>query len=284
MSTNNPAADAMPSTRSAPPANAPQAPQPVFGSFWMGGFESACQINSRGRRLDMIAQTQHDHFAFQDYRKLRGVGIAAARDGVRWHLVDRGSHYDFRSLTPLVEAARQADVRVVWNLCHYGWPTNVDVLAPSFVDRFARYVRAVVQHIRDLTDQPLAFVPINEISFLAWGICTDCIIYPYAFGHGRAVKQQLIRAAIASCEAIWDVDPAARIMHVDPIIHVVPPRDRPDLVEAARDQHNTQWEAWDMLAGRHEPQLGGHPRYLDIVGVNYYHANQWEHPDVRLRW
>jgi UDP-galactopyranose mutase len=32
------------------------------------------------------------------------------------------------------------------------------------------------------------------------------------------------------------------------------------------------------------PELGGNPRYLDVVGVNYYHANQWEHPDVRLRW
>ncbi len=39
-----------------------------------------------------------------------------------------------------------------------------------------------------------------------------------------------------------------------------------------------------MLAGAMEPQLGGHPRYLDVVGVNYYHANQWEHPDQRLRW
>jgi hypothetical protein len=39
-----------------------------------------------------------------------------------------------------------------------------------------------------------------------------------------------------------------------------------------------------MLAGRSQPGLGGHPRYLDIVGLNYYHANQWEHPDQRLRW
>jgi hypothetical protein len=62
------------------------------------------------------------------------------------------------------------------------------------------------------------------------------------------------------------------------------PRGRPKLARAAADQRAAQFEAWDMLAGALEPQLGGHPKYLDIVGVNYYHANQWEHPDQRLRW
>jgi hypothetical protein len=32
-----------------------------------------------------------------------------------------------------------------------------------------------------------------------------------------------------------------------------------------------------MLCGRLEPELGGSPKYLDIVGVNFYHVNQWEH-------
>ncbi len=39
-----------------------------------------------------------------------------------------------------------------------------------------------------------------------------------------------------------------------------------------------------MLAGVRAPELGGHPRYLDIMGANFYHSNQWEYPDVRLRW
>ncbi len=30
-----------------------------------------------------------------------------------------------------------------------------------------------------------------------------------------------------------------------------------------------------MLAGRLRPELGGHPRYLDAIGVNYYPWNQW---------
>jgi hypothetical protein len=30
-----------------------------------------------------------------------------------------------------------------------------------------------------------------------------------------------------------------------------------------------------MIAGRRSPELGGRPDYLDIIGVNYYPANQW---------
>src|SRR6185437_14410603 len=85
-------------------------------------------------------------------------------------------------------------------------------------------------------------------------------------------------------EAIWAVDRRARIIHVDPIIHVVPPRGRADLVHAAAEQQASQWEAWDMLAGYREPRLGGNPRYLDIVGANFYHDNQWELGGGRLRW
>jgi hypothetical protein len=71
---------------------------------------------------------------------------------------------------------------------------------------------------------------------------------------------------------------------VDPVFHVVPPRGRPNLAGAAAAQRASQFEAWDLLRGSVCPDFGGHPRYLDIVGVNFYHANEWEYPDVRLRW
>src|SRR5205085_2374913 len=35
-------------------------------------------------------------------------------------------------------------------------------------------------------------------------------------------------------------------------------------------------QGWDMLAGRLLPELGGSPRHLDIIGINYYWTNQWE--------
>jgi hypothetical protein len=257
----------------------------LFRSFWLAGFESACHINRAGRRLDMIGATQHDRQAAEDYALLRALGIQAARDGVRWPLIERAcGQFDFASLAPMVAAARQQGIQVIWNICHYGWPDDLDVFSAAFVDRFARLCGAVARFMADQSDEVPFYTPINEISFLAWAAGDVGYIFPCERGRGLELKRQLVRAAIAGCEAIWQVDRRARIVHVDPIIHVVAPRNRPDLAVAAAHQRAGQFDAWDMLGGLLAPELGGQPRYLDIMGFNYYHANQWEHPDVRLRW
>jgi hypothetical protein len=90
------------------------------------------------------------------------------------------------------------------------------------------------------------------------------------------LRRQLVRAALAACDAIWEVDPRSRILHTDPLVHVVAPAGRDDLAEEAARQCEHQFLGWDMLCGKVEPELGGHPRYLDLVGVNYYQGNQWE--------
>ena len=61
----------------------------LFQSFWMAGFESSCHINQSGRRLDMIAATQHDRFIDEDYARLLPFGMRTVRDTVRWHLIER---------------------------------------------------------------------------------------------------------------------------------------------------------------------------------------------------
>jgi beta-glucosidase/6-phospho-beta-glucosidase/beta-galactosidase len=257
----------------------------LFDSFWLGGFESACQINTRGTRIDMLAATQHDVFAREDYQMLHDLGIRAARDGVRWPCVELApEQYDWSSFIPMVRAARDAGVQIIWNLLHYGWPPDIDILSASFVDRFARYCSAAAKIVRDHSDRVPFYVPVNEISFLSWAIGYKGIIQPVQIGKAWEIKKQLVRAAIAGMEAIWQVDPRARFAHVDPIIHVVAPRALPELAGQAAAQREAQFQAWDMLCGRLEPSLGGAMKYLDIVGVNYYHSNQFETPDVRLRW
>src|SRR5689334_21562953 len=78
----------------------------VFQSFWIGGFECSTHRLPRrkalgrfsGLRLDLVAATRHDEFALQDYARLQQLGIRTARDGVRWHRIDKNSsHYDFSS-------------------------------------------------------------------------------------------------------------------------------------------------------------------------------------------
>jgi beta-glucosidase/6-phospho-beta-glucosidase/beta-galactosidase len=138
--------------------------------------------------------------------------------------------------------------------------------------------------MHNYTDRVPFYTPINEISFLSWAAGHVGYIHPYGVERGWELKRQLIRAAIAGIEAIWQINPKARIVQVDPLIHVVHPKGHPELAEHAAAQRASQFEAWDMMTGEMEPELGGQPKYLDIMGLNYYHSNQWEYPDLRMRW
>jgi beta-glucosidase/6-phospho-beta-glucosidase/beta-galactosidase len=249
----------------------------------MGGYEASCHINRHGHRLDMIAVTQHDVQVRHDYEALRKLGIKTARDAVRWHLIDAGGRYDFSSFLPMLQAATDIGIEVIWDLCHYGWPDDLDVFSTAFVDRFARFSKAVARVIADSSDAVPFYTPINELSFLPWGIGRG-VIYPFISGRDNELKRQFVRASIAAVDAARSVDPRARIVYADPIVHVVPPRDRPELAESAIVYREAQFEAWDMICGRSNPDLGGRSEYLDIIGVNYYYSNQWEHCGNRLRW
>ena len=251
----------------------------VFKSFWMAGFECSCHRRGDSRRLDLIAATEHDRWAAADYARVRRLGIETVRDGTRWHRIERSpGRYDFSSLLPMVRAARDAGVQVIWDLCHYGWPEGLDVFRPEFVDRFAEYARAVARVVAAETDEPPVWVPVNEISFWSWAGGDVAYLNPGATGRGFELKAQLVRACLAAVDALWSVDPRARVLHCDPVIHIVPnisdtarPQDRME----AEGNRQAQFQAWDMIVGRLWPQLGGDERYLDVLGVNYYPNNQW---------
>ena len=121
----------------------------------MGGFECSTHRLRSGRRLDVIAATAHDRFALQDYRRLASVGMRTARDGLRWHLIEETPYkYDFSSVLPMLKAARQAGVQVIWDILHYGWPDDVDVFSESFIHRFASFARAFAEVASRETDGP----------------------------------------------------------------------------------------------------------------------------------
>lgn len=248
----------------------------LFKSFWMVGFECSCHCRGDGRRLDLIAATRHDHFAAQDYSRVRRLGIRTVRDGVRWHRIERGrGRYDFSSLLPMVRAARDAGVQVIWDLCHYGWPDGLDVFKPEFVDRFGDFARAVARVIAEETDETPWYAPVNEPSFWSWAGGDVGYINPCAVGRGFELKAQLVRASLAAIDAVWSVDPRARILHCDPAIHIVAGPESPKRRAEAEGHRLAQFQAWDMLVGSLWPQLGGDERYLDVLGLNHYPNNQW---------
>ena len=258
---------------------------PPFTGFFLAGFECSTHRRLDGRRLDLIAATGHDRFAAADYARCRANGLYTVRDGIRWHLIEQQpGRYDFSSVLPALRAARASGVDVLWDLFHYGWPDDLDFFAPAFVVRFAGLAGAFARLVVEETGRPPLVAPVNEISFVAWGAGTEAFLNPFARGRSTEIKTQLVRAAIAAIEAVWAVAPTARIVHPDPLINVVPDPDKPAERETARKAHMAQYESWDMLAGYQRPELGGQPRYLDILGANHYPWNQWIYngPEIKL--
>lgn len=249
----------------------------MFKSFFFAGFECATGFNSQREWIDQVAATQHDRHARDDYRLIGSAGLRAAREGVRWPLVDRNGRYDFSTVRPFVEAAREAEVEVVWDLFHYGFPEGLDLFSDAFPRRFADYCYAVARYIAARTDGTCYFTPVNEPSYFAWAAGEAAVFAPYQTNRAYELKLQLCRAAIEGINAIWEACPDARILNADPFCRVVAPRDRPDLAEAVRHfNHHAVFECWDMIAGRLHPELGGSRRHLDLPGINYYWTNQWE--------
>lgn len=261
----------------APSNRAAYAASAVFGSFFLGGFECSTHRRPDGKRLDLTAGSGHDHSALEDYRQLTEAGLKTFRDGVRWHLVEKvPGHYDWSSLLALIRAAEEAQVQIIWDLMHYGWPDGLDIFSAEFVERFRRFAAAAAGVIQQECRHTPFYCPVNEISYFAWAGGDKALMNPFCLDQGDALKRQLVRASIAAIEAVRSVDAAARIVHAEPLVHVAP--DDPECwegVDRAATVHEWQYQAMDMLTGRMAPELGGKPDYVDVLGVNYYPDNQW---------
>jgi hypothetical protein len=255
----------------------------IFKTYLMGGFECSSHRRSDGRRLDLIEATRHEEFAEKDYLRLTELGIETARDGLRWHLIEKTPRrYDFSSVAAQLAAAEKAGVQIIWDLFHYGYPDDLDIFSEEFPNRFAAFTGAFAEfHLRETGRAPLV-CPINEISFFSWIAGDVGKFYPYAVGRGDEMKRQLVLSSIAAIEAVRSVCPEARIIHTEPAVYVRARPDEPEHAVEAENYRLSQYQAFDMLSGRLAPELGGKPEYLDILGLNYYLHNQWFFPDREM--
>ena len=251
----------------------------LFPSFFQGGFECSTHRRFDGQRLDLIDSTRHDIFAERDYAAMQSAGLLTARDGIRWHLIEsRPDYFDWSSALTQVRAAQQLGQTVIWDVLHYGWPDFLDIWSPQWVEKFANFAGAFALLLKNESDGPYFFAPVNEPSFFAFAGGSRGFFAPHAQRRGLALKKQLVRAALTASDAIWDVLPNARLVHTDPLVHIEARPDRPDQKSLAARQSGAQFQSFDMICGRIFPELGGHPRYLDILGANFYVHNQWFYP------
>ena len=246
-----------------------------FDSFFMAGFECSSHRRRDGVRLDLIRATGHDKHALRDYRQLRKLGFVTLRDGLRWHLIEKApGKYDWSSWLPMLEAAEDAGVQVIWDLFHYGSPDCIDQAGPDFTDRFTDFAIAALEVQQSVSGRAPLICPLNEINFMAWAV--DEGYFPGIGSDQRGwFKDQLVRTGISAARAIKKRWPRATVVWAEPLIHIAPHDRRRQTVRRAKDNLQGMFEAYDWITGLARPELGGDPSLVDVVGWNFYPHNQW---------
>lgn len=263
----------------------------AFAGFWMGGYEGADHVNGAGLALDMLCASGHLSRLDEDYRRAAQAGIRCVRESIGWRLAESADgHIDLTRALYIQSTAQRHGLQVLWTLMHYGVPADLSLHDDRLVRRLARFAAEVARVLGPGEERPPVYTPVNEIGFLAWAasqpglLCapnntvldgSDAALERSRI-NGYVVKCRLVRAALAAQAAMRAADPRARFLHVEPVVHVVAPLSQPDLAALAVTVAGWQWQACDMLTGQLEPQLGGHPDALDLLGLNHYHTSQWE--------
>jgi hypothetical protein len=90
----------------------------IFPTFFLSGFECSTFLWKDQGRRDLCEETKHRVHADEDYAMLRPLGIAVAREGIPWPMVDRGGGlYDFSYIDPFIQAMRRHKILPIWDLC-----------------------------------------------------------------------------------------------------------------------------------------------------------------------
>ena len=246
-----------------------------FASFFQAGFECSSHRRRDGVRLELIRATSHDRHVESDYRQCAELGLRTLRDGLRWHLIEQSpGKYDWSSWLPALEAAEQLGLQIIWDLFHYGSPDCIDQAAPDFAQRFTDFALAAIEMHQWVSGRPPVICPLNEINFLSWAV--DEGYFPRVEPKQRGwFKRHLVRTAIMAARAIKQRWPAATIVWAEPLIHIAPHDRRRATMRGAARNLLGMYEAYDWIMGIAEPELGGHPSLVDVVGWNFYPHNQW---------
>jgi len=132
--------------RKQPPTNGRPGHAGIFPTFFLSGFECSTFVWKDQGRRNLVEETRHREHADWDYGFLASLGIAVAREGIPWPLVDQGGgRYDCSYIDPFIEAMNRHKVLPVWDLCHYGYPDRCDPCGDDFAACFEAYARAAAR-------------------------------------------------------------------------------------------------------------------------------------------
>jgi len=254
-----------------------------FKSFIFGGFECADQINARGRRVDLLEETQHSRRVDEDYSELSELGILTVREGICWSRVEPvPGCYDFEEVLGRIKSAQKYGIEQIWDVVHFGYPADIYPGHPLFTARLVGLCQAFTSFYAQHALTRLKVVPINEISFISWLSGEVAGAAPFMRRNGWELKYQLCKAAIQGIKAIRSLMPTAEVFLVEPLIwvHAGTPA---DLLQADLE-NGYQFQTADIVTGRICPELGGDPSLIDGIGANYYWNCQWQLGYGSLPW
>lgn len=248
----------------------------MFRSFAWGGFESASHKRWDEKRIDTLAGSSHVRWATLDFAILRSVGVRTIREAFRWHLIGEGRR-DWSSTHAQMDAARVNGQEIAWDICHWGLPEGMDIMASDWPNRLADFAVDAVAMLRREGCDTAAFVPVNEMSFWAWAGGETGGFHPFLHGQGTAFKRQLVAGHLAVVRALRQIGSTTPIMVCEPLIWVLPNSEAAADRQAATDYIDASFEAITWI-------LQEDPAALDVLGLNFYPHNQWELHGPKVPW
>ncbi|MBE2267886.1 MAG: beta-galactosidase [Anaerolinea sp.] len=208
-------------------------------------------------RQDEVKLIRHDEFLRQDYQLLVELGVVGVRDAARWYITHPAPHtFDWTWLDQLMAVADDSKMTLYLDLWHYGYPDWLDLLAPDAPLHFAEFARAIALRYPQITH---------------WCVCNEPSLMVEMAGrvgkwrpflrrmeNATKLRRQISRMIIAGSQAILDVRPDARLILPEPWHATL------------RRSEDYQAAVIDTVIGRRDPELGGDPRYVSVIGLNHY--------------
>jgi hypothetical protein len=195
---------------------------------------------------------------------LAEIGCVGIRDAARWYVTHPAPHtFDWTWLDRVVAAAEKYNLKLYLDLWHYGYPDWLDLMAPDAPDHFAEFAREIARRYPTMTHWCIA----NEPSVLIdWGGRTGRW-RPFLRGpkNEERLRLQICRCIIQASKAVLEVDPDALLILPEPW-HAW--KTRPRLT------YDKQAEVIDTVMGKLNPELGGSPELVTIIGLNHYNDDE----------
>jgi hypothetical protein len=207
-------------------------------------------------RQDEVDLIHHDEYLELDYRLMVQAGCVGIRDAARWYLSHPApSVFNWAWMDRVVAAAGKYNLKLYLDLWHYGYPDWLDILSADAPLHFAEFACRIAQRYPSLEH----YCVCNEPSLLVELAGRQGQWSPFLEDEDpTAFRRQVSRMIIEASKAILEVKP-------DVMLIIPEPWHATDT-----NPEDNQAAVLDMVMGLRDPDLGGCPDLVTIIGLNHY--------------